>query len=226
MKLDEVSQNYDKASRYYDRLTDFIFGHILALEKYRIRAIDLLGDLEGATVLDLGCGTGRSFPLLVNRVGERGSIIGIDYSEGMLKQARRRILKNGWHNIKVIRGDAARLENVLGPVDAISAVWCLGIVDDLDTALERSVGLLRKGGCLSIVDFGKARPDHGILRWLFPVYHAVLRYAGIDSAEDLDNAKLQAKWAQGKDVLKRLVGNYHEESYLKGAGLIIVARKP
>jgi len=226
MKLREVSQNYDSAARYYDRLTDIVFGRILKLEKYRSHTIDLLGDLNGAIVLDVGCGTGRNFPLLVERVGERGKIIGVDYSEGMLEQARRRIQAEGWRNIELLRGDAVRLDGVSGPVDAVTAIWCLGIVYDLEAALNRIVDLMRPGGSLSIMDFDKSRPDHGLLRWLFPLYSIALRRAGIDSAEDLDNAKLEAKWARGKDVLKARLGSLNEEHYLNGAGLIVAARKP
>lgn len=226
MQLNDVSQNYDGAARYYDRLTDIVFGRILGLEKYRSHAIDLLGDLDGATVLDVGCGTGRNFPLLVERVGERGRIIGIDYSEGMLEQARRRIQARGWPNIELVHGDAALLDDIPGPVDAVTAIWCLGIVYDLESALNRTVDLLRPGGSLAIVDFGKSRPDTGLLRWLFPLYSIVLRRTGIDSAEDLDNARLEANWARGKDVLKARLGSFNEEFYLNGAGLIISARKP
>ena len=131
MKLSEVSKNYDGAARYYDRLTDIVFGRILRLERYRSHTIDLLGNLDGATVLDIGCGTGRNFPLLVEKVGEHGKIIGVDYSEGMLEQARKRIQAEGWKNIKLVRDDAAHLDGVSGPVDAVTAMWCLGIVHDL-----------------------------------------------------------------------------------------------
>lgn len=226
MKLSEVSQNYNSAARYYDRLTDIVFGHILGLEKYRSYTIDLLGDLDGATVLDLGCGTGRNFSLLVERVGERGNIIGVDYSEGMLEQARRRIQAKGWRNIELVRGDAARLDGISGPVDAVIAIWVLGIVYDLEAALDRAVNLIRPGGSISIMDFGKSRPDRGLLRWLFPLYSIALRCAGIDSAEDLDNTKLEAKWARGKDLLKVRFSSFNEEHYFNEAGLIIVARKP
>ena len=61
MRLSEVSVNYDRASKYYDRLTDVVFGRVLGLERFRRRTIDLLGDITGATVLDVGCGTGRKF---------------------------------------------------------------------------------------------------------------------------------------------------------------------
>lgn len=226
MQLSEVSRNYDSAARYYDRLTDIAFGHILKLEKYRSHTIDLLGDLDGAIVLDVGCGTGRNFPLLVERVGVRGKIIGVDYSEGMLEQAHRRIQAAGWSNIDLIRDDAASLDAVSGPFDAVTAIWCLGIVYDPEAALNQIVDRMRPGGSLSIMDFGKSRPDHGLLRWLFPLYSIALRRAGIDSAEDLDNAKLKEKWERGKDVLKTRLGSFNEEYYLSGAGLIIAARKP
>lgn len=226
MRLSEVSQNYNGAARYYDRLTDIVFGRILKIEKYRRHTIELLGNLDGATVLDVGCGTGRNFPLLVERVGERGDIIGVDYSEGMLEQARRHIQTKGWRNIKLVRSDAARLDGVSGPVDAVTSIWVLGIVHDIETALDRVLNLLRPGGSLSIMDFGKSRPDSGLLRWLFPLYSIALQHAGIDSAEDLDNAKLEAKWARGKNLLKTRLGSFNEEHYLKGTGLIIAARKP
>ncbi len=75
MRLSNVSKNYDGVARYYDRLTDILFGRILRFERYRSHTIDLLGNLDGATVLDVGCGTGRNFPLLVKKVGERGKLL-------------------------------------------------------------------------------------------------------------------------------------------------------
>ena len=226
MKLHEVSENYDSAARYYDRLTDIVFGRILKLEKYRGHTIDLLGDLDGATVLDVGCGTGRNFPLLVERVGKQGKIIGVDYSEGMLEQAQRRIQTEGWCNIELIRDDAARLDGVTEPVDAATAIWCLGIVYDLEAALNRIAELMRSGARCAIMDFEQSRPDKGLLRWLYPVYRIALQHAGIDSAEDLDNAKLEAKWARGKDLLKERLSDLKEEHHLNGAGIIIEGKKP
>lgn len=226
MELNEVTQNYDRASGYYDWLTDIVFGNILGLEKLRRHTIDLLGDVDGATVLDLGCGTGRNLPLLVEKVGEQGRIVAIDYSAGMLKKAEERIRSNGWKNIELIRTDAATLEHVSAPVDAVVAVWVLGIVYDLDAAIERSMSLIRPGGMIAIMDFGKSRPERGPLRWLSPVYSRILRWAGIDSATDLDIAKLEAKWARGKETLQERVDCLREEHYLNGAGLILSGHKP
>lgn len=135
MQLKEVSENYDRAAPAYDRMTDFAFGRLLGIEKHRNSTIDLLGDLQGATVLDIGCGTGRNFPYLMSRIGPGGRLIGVDYSEGMLARARQRVERQGWNNVELMRTDAATLEGVPGPVDAVVSVWCLGIVHDLDGAL-------------------------------------------------------------------------------------------
>jgi ubiquinone/menaquinone biosynthesis C-methylase UbiE len=221
MQLEDVARNYDRASRYYDLLTDVVFERILGLEKCRRRTIELLGDIEGATVLDVGCGTGRNLPYLVPRVGERGRVIGLDFSEGMLERARRRVRTKGWRNVSLIQGDAVELEGIAAPVDAVVSAWCYGIVYDLEAALHRAVDVLKPGGRLAIMDFDRARPESGPLRRLYPVYEKVLRWAGIDTAEDLDVERLRERWKRGHRVLRDRLSDVHEERYSSGAGIIV-----
>jgi demethylmenaquinone methyltransferase/2-methoxy-6-polyprenyl-1,4-benzoquinol methylase len=226
MELADVTRNYDRAAQHYDLSTDLVFGHLLGVERYRERTIDLLGDLRGKVVLDVGCGTGRNFPLLVPRLGEEGRILAIDYSEGMLERARERVVQEGWTNVEVHRDDAATLSTVTEPVDAIVSVWCMGIVHDLAAALHNAMDRLLPGGRIAVMDFDRARPDHGPLRWLHPIYGRLLRWAGIDSAEDLDDDKLRAKWAQGQAILRERLQDLHEERYLWDAGYIVAGRLP
>ncbi len=47
--------------------------------------------LDGCTVLDLGCGTGRDVYLAAQLVGEQGCVIGIDMTEAQLDVARKHI---------------------------------------------------------------------------------------------------------------------------------------
>ncbi len=226
MRLQEVSQNYDRAARHYDRLTDVAFGRVLGLEKQRERIVELLGDLDGATVLDVGCGTGRNLPLLVPRVGPGGRVIAVDYSEGMLEKARARVRDQGWTNVELQRGDAVKLEGVSGPVDAVVSAWCYGIVYDLDAALERALSLLRPGGRIAIMDFAGSCPEHGPLHWLFPLYGAALQLTGIDTARDLDDAALRARWGRGQELLRARLEDVVEERYLDGLGFNLSGRKP
>ncbi|MFP3989660.1 methyltransferase domain-containing protein [Streptomyces sp. E11-3] len=50
--------------------------------------------LEGSTVLDLGCGSGRDAYVLAQLVGPTGRVIGVDMTEEQLAVARRH---QGWH---------------------------------------------------------------------------------------------------------------------------------
>lgn len=52
--------------------------------------LDLLNINKGEAILDLGTGTGVLLPYLAQRVGERGKITAVDYSEGMLNQAKKK----------------------------------------------------------------------------------------------------------------------------------------
>lgn len=226
MKLNEVSENYDRASYYYDILTEFFFGKLLGIDTLRVDTIEKLGNIWGATILDIGCGTGRNFPTLAKKVGPSGRIIGIDYSEGMLTKARERIQANGWSNIELHQGDAVALRNIDEPVDGIISVWCYGIVHDLPAALDRAVALLRPGARIALMDFDKTFPEQGFLRWLYPFYSAILRWAGIDTKEDLDNNRLQKKWAQGRHLLEVQLEEIGTRRYLQEMGFITWGQKP
>lgn len=225
MRLEDVVRQYDSASRHYDRFMDVVFGRLLDVERLRERVIASIGDVDGGTVVDVGCGTGRNLPLLVQRVGERGRVVGIDCSEGMLEQARRRVEQHGWRNVELVRGDAVTLEQIREPVDAVVSVWCYGTVYDLDAALIRGIDVLRPGGRIAIMTFTRAGPERGPLRWLYPFYRFAVRCAGIDPANDFDNAALEAKWRRGRNVLRARLAEMQEESYLHGTGLIIAGRK-
>lgn len=221
MKLEEVTRNYDRAARYYDRLTDVFFKNLLGIEAYRRQAIESLGNLAGARVLDVGCGTGRNLPLLVSRVGHAGSVVAVDYSDGMLAKAQRRVDGNGWTTVSLARMDAVRLEGVKPYFDAAVSVWCLGIVYDLNAALQRLLEVVRTGGRIAIVDFKQARLDTGVLRWLYPVYNPLLRWTGVDTAQDLDDARLRERWRCGRSLLHQRLDYVYELSYLNGAGFLL-----
>lgn len=226
MNLEDVRRNYDRASRSYDVLTELVFGRVLGIERLRERTLGRLGDVDGATVLDVGCGTGRNLPSLVRRVGPEGRVIGLDASEGMLARARRRVESAGWENVTLLRGDAVTLAPVDGGFDALVSVWCYGIVYDLPAALRRALAVLRPGGRLAIMDFGATRAEGGWARALYPLYAAALRAAHIDTTADLDDAALRARWSAGRAVLRDALEGWSEEPYLGGLGFIGRGRKP
>ena len=225
MQLDEVARSYDRAAKHYDAVAGLIFGKLLRLEKYRERTIALLGDIAGATVLDVGCGTGNNFPLLVDAVGRSGRVVGVDYSAGMLREASERVRRHGWRNVSLVRGDAVTLAGIAGPVDCLVSVWCYGNVYDIGAALDRAVDVVRPGGSIAIMVFVRPHPDSGPLRWVYPVYRTILQRAGVHTGEHLDDAKVRAKWQRGRERLLARLGSLHEEPHLQGMGMIAASRK-
>ena len=98
-------------ARYFVRLIrpfpNFDWSRIKPL---RQRAVQLLQLKPGDRVLDAGCGPGGSFPYLVDAVGPSGEVVGVENSPEIAINARRRIEKNRWSNVRVIEADARTVE--------------------------------------------------------------------------------------------------------------------
>lgn len=73
----------------------------------RVRAIELLQLAPGDAVLDVACGTGLSLPLLRERVGAAGRVVGIELVPEMAALAQQRINASGWRNVTLLVADTA-----------------------------------------------------------------------------------------------------------------------
>ena len=111
-------------------------------------ASDVLERLAGlapdATVLDVGCGTGRVTEALF-ALAPRGRILAIDQSDEMVALARRRL----GDRAEVWRQDVLELA-LEEPVDAIVSTAVLHWVVDHDRMWSRLAKALRPGGVLEI----------------------------------------------------------------------------
>jgi SAM-dependent methyltransferase len=79
---------------------------LAVFEPARRAAIDRLALRAGDVVLDVGCGTGLSMPLLHQGVGARGRVVGIEQCPEMIALARQRVLQNGWRNVTLIESSS------------------------------------------------------------------------------------------------------------------------
>ncbi|MCU0932035.1 MAG: methyltransferase domain-containing protein, partial [Serpentinimonas sp.] len=75
----------------------------------RERAVASLRLQPGQVVLDVGCGTGLSLPLLRQGVGAQGRVYGCDQSPDMLRQTEKRLADAGWNNVTVLEAAAQDL---------------------------------------------------------------------------------------------------------------------
>ena len=139
---------------------------LLPFEPLRTEAIALL-DLEpGATVLDVGCGTGLSFAPLLQRLGPQGRIIGIEPSPEMLDIARLRIARHGWTQVELMQALAGTAP-LQGKADAALFHFTHDVVRDPD-ALDHVLAHLRPGAHVVAAGLQWAPP------WMLPTNLFVL----------------------------------------------------
>ena len=116
-------------------------------------AADVLARLEGiapdATILDVGCGTGRVTEALLELV-PRGRVLAFDASQEMVAFARARL----GNRAEVWRQDVLELA-LPEPVDAVVSNAVLHWVPDHDRLWTALAGALRAGGRLEIQCGGK-----------------------------------------------------------------------
>lgn len=156
MKTKDPTRWYDLIAPLYDIV---IIGVYTRARKATTRQLRLK---QGQTVLDVACGTGENFKYLVEAIGPSGTLIGTDYSEGMLAQARRKIERNKWANVRLLPADARTLS--LDPArsalslpdlrfDRIICTLGLSVVPDWETVFERTWEMLAPGGRYAIMDW-------------------------------------------------------------------------
>ena len=109
---------YDIHSVFYDAT----FGRLV---KRRIeRAINHMNVRSDDLVLDLGIGTGVSLNFYPT---DRGRIVGIDLSAGMLREARKKIRERGLERTNLFQANALYSPSLTAPSitfsSATSSVW-------------------------------------------------------------------------------------------------------
>jgi phosphatidylethanolamine/phosphatidyl-N-methylethanolamine N-methyltransferase len=130
----------------YALLYDKTFGKIF-YERIK-QVIESLEIPPGATVLELGVGTGISFLAYPAHC----KVIGIDLAEDMLAQARAKIAKNSWPHLQVAKMDALDLSFPDNSFDYVMAFHTVTVVPDPIRMLAEAKRVCRPGGKIVIVN--------------------------------------------------------------------------
>ncbi len=109
--------------------------------------VSLFADIPaGAVVLDLGCGAGLDSLIAAQRVGPRGKVIGVDFSEAMLARASRAVVEAKTDNVELRRSDAERLPLENSSVDIVIINGIFNLNPAREAIFRELARVVRPGG--------------------------------------------------------------------------------
>ena len=136
-----ATSHFDRRGATYDR--DDAHHRIVSL---LIAGMDLK---SGFRVLDIATGTGLLALKVARQVEPAGTVVGIDVSQGMLSEARRKAAAAGLHNVEFICANAERLEFSGDSFDCLFCASALVLMSDIPRALHHWLALLKPGGTIA-----------------------------------------------------------------------------
>ncbi len=167
-KADDVRTMFDRIARRYD-----LMNRVMTLgidKRWRAAAIRAAKVDPSTRALDVCCGTGDISFLLAEAGAEH--VTGLDFSAGMLEQARRR--QRGHRDpgaakrIEFVQGDALALPFDDDTFDVITVSFGVRNVEDLGQAYREFARVGRPGArivCLEIT-----RPKWRVANWFYDVW--------------------------------------------------------
>lgn len=151
--------HYHWLTRFYDPLMQGIMPD----RKFKDRLLQQAGIQSGETVLDFGCGTG-TFTLLIKQSYSDADVIGLDIDPQVLHIAHNKAQKAeaqiAWH-----LGTATRLPYPDQSIDRILTTFVFHHLakEDKQRAAAEAFRILRHGGELHVLDFGKPHSAYTLL---------------------------------------------------------------
>ncbi len=152
--IDDVTQfhSVDQATNpaFFPQFMDTSHAQLTA-QRYKRMMMEHLAIREGATILDVGCGTGQDTLDLAQAVGPGGRVIGVDSSETMLQEARARAA-NAQISVEYVLADAAHLPFADASFDGCQASRVLGHLCEPELAVAEMVRVARPGARIVAAD--------------------------------------------------------------------------
>jgi len=215
MKIRGVTQ--ERLNQYYQRraanyhLTDYLFLGQFPRIQMRKLLMEMANPRPGAHVLDFACGTGANFPYVMECIGPTGKLVGTDYSEAMLAEARKQVEQRGWKNVELVQADAAKMK-FDQQFDMVMCTLGLAVIPGWQEAMQRAWDHLKPGGIFAIADICESE------RW----YMKPINFLSdiVDAFIIADSSRRPWEWLQQKGE------NYRRQELFFGYFYAATARKP
>lgn len=142
-----------------------IFENSERADKLQIeRVMDVLGIRQGASVADIGAGSGWFTVRAARRVGDGGTVYAVEINRDYLKHIAERAAKEQLANIRPVLG---KEDDPLLPEKSVDAILILKTYHEISQPVRLLTRLrqsMRTGARLGIIDRNGKGDDHGIER--------------------------------------------------------------
>lgn len=161
-----VHQVFESIADRYDRMNTLLsFRRHKAWRKFTMEKLSLQ---PGQSALDVCCGTGDWTLSLAERTGEKGRVVGLDFSQKMLEVARRKLKQRSLHHVELVHGNAMRLPFAEQTFDVATIGFALRNVPDIDQVLAEMARVVKPGGIVASLELSK--PVWPVFKQLYYVY--------------------------------------------------------
>jgi len=148
-----------------------LLNHLLSMGRdfyWRKKSVQELKGFEG-WILDIATGTGDVAIEIIHQNGDHRKVFGLDFSEPMIKRARRKVLGKGLsQKIALSLGDALSLPFRDNTFHASIVAFGLRNIVEKEQALSEIVRVIKRGGKVIILEF--TFPNKGLMRKIYPIY--------------------------------------------------------
>ena len=142
----EIEAHESKLYSEFAPLYDRIFGKLFYSRIERV--IENLDIPVGAKILEIGAGTGTSFPAYPIHC----EVTGVDLAPDMLSRARQKIHENGWRHFKVMEMDALNLKFPDNSFDYVMAFHVVTVVPDPVRMIAEAKRVCKASGRIVILN--------------------------------------------------------------------------
>ena len=119
------------------------------------RLLDFVPVQPNQTILDLATGTGLIAIPVAKALENKGSVIGVDMSTGMLAQAKAKIRTEDIQNLELIESDVELIDFNNEQFDIIFCCSGLVYISDIPAIVDKIYRWLKPGGCLAFTSSNK-----------------------------------------------------------------------